>query len=396
MDESTQALLDKNGDKKLSPKFTLQLQQQHFYLYILYTKLVLALSSKLGNFTIMKTADKLLIRALNGETLSTPPVWLMRQAGRYLPEYREVRKSSKNFLDFCYNPDLAVEVTHQPIRKYDFDAAIMFCDILVIPDALGQDVQFKVGEGPILEPIRNVAQIEALNTARVLDHMAPVFETISRLSKELPEDKTLIGFAGSPWTVAIYMVEGRGGTLGERARIWAYEDPTGFAKLIDMLVDATIAYLIEQVHHGAEVLQLFDTWSGLLSEDQFYKWVIAPTKRIVDGVRAVHRDIPIIGFPKGSGLLALKFVEETGVTGVSIDANVPLSWARDVLQQQCTVQGNLDNQLLVAGGDALTEAVRKIVLSLNTGPFIFNLSHGIVPQTPPEHVAQVVETIRSV
>ena len=344
----------------------------------------------------MKTSDKLLVRALNGETLKVPPVWLMRQAGRYLPEYREVRKNSKNFLNFCYTPDLAVEVTHQPIRKYDFDAAIMFSDILVIPDALGQDVAFKEGEGPVLEPVRKADDLKILKVDDVLDHLSPVFEVIKRLRAELPQDKTLIGFAGAPWTVAIYMVEGRGGTMGERARIWAYQEPETFAQLMDTLVEATTRYLIEQVNAGAEVLQLFDTWSGLLSEDQFRKWVIEPTRRIVEGVHAVHPHIKFIGFPKGSGLLAHEFVQKTGVSGVSLDSNVPLSWARDVLQPITTVQGNLDNQLLVAGGDDLEITVRRIVETLNKGPFIFNLAHGIVPQTPPEHVQRVMDCIRSI
>jgi uroporphyrinogen decarboxylase len=343
----------------------------------------------------MKTSDKLLVRALKGETLKIPPVWLMRQAGRYLPEYRAVRKNARNFLHFCYTPDLAVEVTLQPIRRYDFDAAIMFCDILVIPDALGQQVEFKEGEGPVLEPVRSLEDIRALSAHGVLDHLSSVFEVLSRLRKELPDDKTLIGFAGAPWTVAIYMVEGRGGTLGERARIWAYQNPESFSQLIDLLVEVTTSYLIKQIDHGAEVLQLFDTWSGLLAEDQFQRWVIEPTKRIIDGVHTVHPDVPIIGFAKGSGLLVEDYVNKTGVAGISLDSNVPLSWAKKVLQPQVTVQGNLDNQLLVAGGDQLEIGVRNILANLGAGPFIFNLSHGIVPQTPPEHVARVVDCIRS-
>ncbi len=343
----------------------------------------------------MKTSKKLLVRALNGETLKTPPVWLMRQAGRYLPEYRAIRKNARNFLHFCYTPDLAVEVTLQPIRRYDFDAAIMFSDILVIPDALGQQVQFKEGEGPVLEPVRNVEHIKALSSQGVLDHLSSVFEVLSSLRKELPDDKTLIGFAGAPWTVAIYMVEGRGGTQGERARIWAYQDPQSFSSLIDLLVETTTEYLINQIDHGAEVLQLFDTWSGLLAEEQFERWVIDPTRRIIEGVHKVHPDVPIIGFAKGSGLLVEDYVRKTGVAGISLDCNVPLSWVKDVLQPRVTIQGNLDNQLLVAGGDQLEIGVQKIMANLNTGPFIFNLSHGIVPQTPPEHVARVVECIRS-
>lgn len=348
----------------------------------------------LRTFAPMKTEEKTLIRALRGETLETPPIWLMRQAGRYLPEYRETRKQAKNFLNFCYTPDLAVEATLQPIRRYDFDASIMFCDILVIPDALGQDVAFREGEGPVLEPIRTVEALQELDISRVLDHLSPVFEVIRRLRAELPGDKTLIGFAGSPWTVAIYMIEGRGGTEGETARRWAYQDPETFAQIIDLLVEATIRYLNAQIENGAEVIQLFDSWSGLLAEEPFRRWVIEPTRRIVEGIREKNPDIPIIGFPRGSGLMVPEFVRETGVTGVSLDANVPLEWARDQVQSLTTVQGNLDNQLLVAGGDALDEAVLRIKKTLNDGPFIFNLGHGIVPQTPPENVARVVELVR--
>lgn len=342
----------------------------------------------------MNTEEKTLIRALKGEVLDTPPVWLMRQAGRYLPEYRETRKTAKNFLSFCYTPDLAVEVTLQPIRRYDFDASIMFSDILVIPDALGQDVAFKEGEGPVLDPIRSVDELSKLDANRVLDHLSPVFEVVRRLRQELPEDKTLIGFAGSPWTVAIYMIEGRGGTEGENARRWAYQNPESFSEIIDLLVDATSRYLIEQVNNGAEVLQLFDSWSGLLAEQPFRRWVIEPTKRIVEAVRAQHPNVPIIGFPRGSGLMAPEFVRETGVNGVSLDANMPLQWARDHIQPLATLQGNLDNQLLVAGGGAMDEAVLRIKDTLGAGPFIFNLGHGIVPATPPEHVARLMELIR--
>jgi len=342
----------------------------------------------------MKTDEKTLIRALRGEILESPPIWLMRQAGRYLPEYRETRKTADNFLKFCYTPDLAVEVTLQPIRRYDFDASIMFSDILVIPDALGQKVAFREGEGPVLDPVRSVEALRRLSSDGVTDHLEPVFETIRRLREELPADKTLIGFAGAPWTVAIYMVEGRGGTEGETARQWAYKSPESFSHLIDLLVDATIKYLLAQVENGVEVIQLFDSWSGLLAEKPFRQWVIEPTMRIVDGVRERYPDIPIIGFPRGSGLMAPEFVRKTGVAGVSIDANVPLEWARDSIQPLATIQGNLDNQLLVAGGEALDEAVLRIKDVLSAGPFIFNLGHGIVPSTPPENVARVVELVR--
>lgn len=342
----------------------------------------------------MKTEDKTLIRALKGEPQEIPPIWLMRQAGRYLPEYRETRKTANNFLEFCYSPDLAVEVTLQPIRRYDFDASIMFSDILVIPDALGQDVAFKAGEGPVLEPIRNIEAIKNLTIDNVVEYLSPVFEVIRRLRAELPDDKTLIGFAGAPWTVAIYMVEGRGGTEGEHTRRWAYQSPETFSKLIDILVEATTKYLNAQVENGVEVIQLFDSWSGLLAETPFRRWVIEPTKRIIDGVRKHHPGIPIIGFPRGSGLMAPEFIRETGVNGISLDANVPLKWARDSIQPLATLQGNLDNQLLVAGGRELDGAILNIKQILGEGPFIFNLGHGIVPDTPPENVERLVELVR--
>ncbi len=342
----------------------------------------------------MDTNQKTLIRALNGETFSVPPIWLMRQAGRYLPEYRETRKQAGNFLELCYNPDLAVEVTLQPIRRYDLDASIMFSDILVVPDALGQRVEFREGEGPVLEPIQAVEALNVLSPEGIIDHLQPVFETIRRLRRELPQDKTLIGFAGSPWTVAIYMVEGRGGTDGGTARRWAYQEPESFSQLMDVLVQATTEYLIAQVDNGVEVLQLFDSWSGVLSEDQFRKWSIEPTRKIIDGVRAVHPHIPVIGFPRGGGLMAAEYIRETGVSGISLDANAPLEWAKETLQPLATLQGNLDNQLLVSGGAEMDRSVRRILEVLGTGPFIFNLGHGIVPSTPPENVARVVELVR--
>jgi len=335
------------------------------------------------------------LRALRGETLETPPIWLMRQAGRYLPEYRAVRKDARNFLEFCYTPDLAVEVTLQPLRRYAFDAAILFCDILVVPDALGQHVEFREGEGPVLEPIRDAAGLAKLDTARVTDHLAPVFETLRRLSKEIPETTGLIGFAGSPWTVAVYMVEGRGGTDCGTARRWAYEDPAGFGQLMDLLVEATSLYLIEQVKNGAEAVQLFDSWAGVLSETQFRDLVIGPTKRIVARLREAAPEIPIIGFPRNAGMMYETYVAETGVDAVSMDSSVPLDFAREKLQSRCTVQGNLDNLLLIAGGEALDNEIDRILGELSGGPFVFNLGHGIMPPTPPENVARLVERIRN-
>ncbi len=343
----------------------------------------------------LKKSEKLFLRALNGEILRRPPFWLMRQAGRYLPEYREVRLRSKNFLDFCYSPDLAVEVTLQPLRRYRMDAAILFSDILVVPDALGQKVDFIEGQGPVLEPIKNVDGINKLNINNIEENLSSVFETVNILSKELPDDIALIGFAGSPWTVITYMVEGKGGTDCGKAKAWAYESPNDFKKLVDLLVNATIKYLIEQIKNGAEAIQLFDSWSGVLSETQFHQWVIKPTKEIVDRIKRDFSHIPVIGFPKGAGILYKEFVEKTGVDAVSMDSATPLEWARDQLQTLCAVQGNLDNHLLFVGGRKLEAEIKRILEILSDGPFIFNLGHGILQFTPPENVGLLSDTIHA-
>jgi len=338
--------------------------------------------------------DKLYLRALKGETLDRPPFWLMRQAGRYLPEYREVRSGSRNFLDFCYSPDLAVEVTLQPLRRYGFDAAILFSDILVVPDALGQKVEFLEGEGPILEPVSTVEDFAKLSMNDFHGHLQKVYDTVGRLSNEIPETTALIGFAGAPWTVSTYMVEGRGSKDYAKVRTLAYQDPVFFGNLIDLLVDATASYLIKQADCGAESLQLFDTWAGVLSPSQFEKWVIEPTAEIVRRIKVVHPDIPIVGFPRGAGILYRDFVKKTGVNGVSLDSTIPVRWAADNLQDLCTVQGNLDNMLLIAGGEAMEAEICEIVNTLGKGPFIFNLGHGILPHTPPEHVNRLAHMIR--
>ena len=338
---------------------------------------------------------KKLLQALDGQTLTPPPFWLMRQAGRYLPEYMETRAKSKNFLNFCYSPDLAVEVTLQPLRRYAMDAAILFSDILVIPDALGQKVEFKPGVGPILEPITEEAGLEKLDIELdgFHEHLAPVYEILRRLSKEIPPETALIGFAGAPWTVATYMVEGKGSKNYEIIRGIALGDPVFFQRLIDLLVDATSSYLIEQVRNGAEALQLFDSWAGVLAENEFRRWVIEPNAEIIRRVRKVHPDVKIIGFPRGAGPMYVDFVKETGVDGVSVDQTVPLEWVRDNIQPHVTVQGNMDNLLLVAGGEAMDAQARRIIDVLGDGPFIFNLGHGIVPHTPPENVARLAEII---
>jgi uroporphyrinogen decarboxylase len=335
-----------------------------------------------------------MLRALAGETLNPPPLWLMRQAGRYLPEYRKLRAGAGSFLELCFTPDLAVEVTLQPIRRFAFDAAILFSDILVVPHALGQALSFREGEGPVLAPVRTADDVARLRPEGLHETLAPVYETVRRLAVALPDGVALIGFAGAPWTVATYMVEGGTSRDFHHAKLWAYRDPAGFARLIDRLVDATTGYLLRQVEAGAEILQLFDSWAGVLPEAQFGRWVIEPTRRIVSAVRGVHPDIPIIGFPRGAGALYPRYFTETGVTAVSLDTAVPAGWAREALQAIGPVQGNLDPLALVAGGDAMAKATADILASFGSGPFIFNLGHGIVPETPPEHVAELIALVR--
>ena len=338
--------------------------------------------------------QKPILRALRGETLETPPVWLMRQAGRYLAEYKAVRSQAPNFLEFCYSPDLAIEVTLQPIEKFGFDAAILFSDILVIPDGLGQSVRFEEGVGPLLEPLRSLAEIEALDPARAADHLQPVMQSVTGIAAALDDKTALIGFAGAPWTVALYMVEGRGGSEGETLRRWSYEDPAAIDTLMDKLVEATSRYLIAQIEHGAEVVQLFDSWSGLVADGYFSRWITGPTQRIVENVREAHPGVPIIGFPRNAGPRIEDYIRDTGVDGVGLDSGVPLGWARERLQPFAALQGNLDNQLLVVGGDAMDQAIDRVCRTWGQGPFIFNLGHGIVPYTPPENVSRLVECVR--
>ena len=339
-------------------------------------------------------SEKKFLRALQGETVECPPFWLMRQAGRYLPEYRKVREKAGDFLTLCYTPEFAVEVTLQPLRRYGMDAAILFSDILVIPDGLGQKVEFRTGEGPVLEPVRNTKDLDRLALGNLGRHLAPVYEAVSILSEAMTAETALIGFAGAPWTVATYMVEGRGGTGFKSALNWAGREGDGFEHLIELLVEATAQHLLAQINAGAEVVQLFDTWAGLLDEPAFQRWVIEPTARIITLVKARHADVPVIGFPRGCGERYIAYVKETGVDGIGLDSDVSLEWARDNLQPLCTVQGNLDNQVLVAGGEALDRETRRILTVLSEGPFVFNLGHGVVPETPPENVAHLATLIR--
>ena len=340
-------------------------------------------------------AKKPMLQPFAGVTLDTPPIWLMRQAGRYLPEYREVRAKAGSFLDLCYSPLQATEVTLQPIRRFGLDAAIIFSDILVVPHALGQPVSFHDGEGPRLDPITTVAQIQRLDASKTGMQFDKVFEAIALTAAQLPRETALIGFCGGPWTVATYMVAGEGSSDQMAARLWAYRDPDGFGQLIDLLVETSISYLCGQVTAGAEVLQIFDTWAGSLPDDQFEQWVVGPTKAIVEGVKHRHPTIPIIGFPRGAGASALYYVAETGVEGIGCDtAMPPFMMAEAFADENVVVQGNLDPLLLVAGGEAMELRVAEILERMEGQRFIFNLGHGIVPQTPPEHVARLVQLVR--
>jgi len=342
------------------------------------------------------SADKPFLRTLAGEAVWPPPVWLMRQAGRYLPEYLETRREAGSFLDLCYTPDLAVEVTLQPLRRYGFDAAILFSDILVIPHALGQDLAFKQGEGPVLDALKDEADLAKLDVGRVLDHMRPVLETVSGLAKAIPEKTALIGFAGAPWTVATYMVEGGGSKDFAKTKAWAYGRPDLFGKLIDILVQATGDYLIAQIDAGAEAVQIFDTWAGALPEAEFRRWVIEPIGRLTKRIQTERPGIPVIGFPRGAGLLYPDFVRDTGVTAVSLDTSLPCGWAAEAIQPLAVTQGNLDPIHVVVGGEALDAATDHVLHTLGGHrPHIFNLGHGIVPQTPPENVARLMERIRN-
>jgi uroporphyrinogen decarboxylase len=339
-----------------------------------------------------KPAAKPLLRALDGERLKRPPWWLMRQAGRYLPEYRALRAQARDFVDFCLNPMLAAEATLQPVRRFGMDAAILFADILLVPQALGQKLGFG-DEGPLLDPVTDSRDVAALRADGIGARLEPVCETIRRCRAALPAETALIGFAGAPWTVATYMVEGGGSRDFLRVKSWAYRDPAGFQALIDLLTEATIAYLAMQISAGAEAVQLFDSWAGVLPEAAFARWVIAPTRRIIAALAERFPAVPVIGFPRGAGLLYERYAAESGVSAVSLDTAVPIGFARDRLQTRLPVQGNLDPVLLVTGGKALERAVAELRMALGAGPFIVNLGHGVLPQTPPENVAALAQLL---
>jgi uroporphyrinogen decarboxylase len=340
---------------------------------------------------------KSLIRALHGEVQARPNFWFMRQAGRYLPEYREVRRQVPDFIRLCLTPELASEVTLQPIRRFAMDAAILFSDILMVPYGLGVKVEFREGEGPVLEPVRTSAEILRLGRAAdtLMVRVAPVFETVRLVAKALPLDTALIGFAGAPWTVACYMIEGGGSRDFAATRRLAIGSPQLFRQLIDILVEATARYLNAQIEAGAEAVQLFDTWAGILPEGEFQRWAVEPVRAIVQRVQEKHPAVPIIAFPRNAGLHYVDYATETGVECVGLDASVPPEWAAQVLQRVAAIQGNLDPLLLVVGGKPMETATLRILAALGRGPFVFNLGHGILPDTPPENVARLAALIRA-
>jgi uroporphyrinogen decarboxylase len=317
----------------------------------------------------------------------------MRQAGRYLPEYRAVRERVDSFFDLCLSPDLAVEVSLQPVHRFGLDAAIIFSDILVVPYGLGQRVTFEEGQGPLLEPIRHIDQLKALSLARLEQVSRPVAHAVRGVRRQLSEQTALIGFAGAPWTVASYMVEGRSSRDFEIAKTWAYREPQSFGLLIALLVDATTGFLLQQIEAGAELLQIFDSWAGVLPPRALERWSLEPTSEIVRRVKAVRPDIPIIVFPRGVGASFVRYAAACGCDGLSIDTVVSPAWAAKELQPGVTVQGNLDPMLLVVGNGPMEEAASEILDQLGGGPFIFNLGHGILPQTDPEHVAALCQFV---
>jgi len=337
---------------------------------------------------------KPLLEVLDGRSQDVPPVWMMRQAGRYLPEYRAVREKAGGFINLCFDPELAAEVTLQPVRRFGFDAAILFSDILVVPMALGRKVEFTAGEGPKLEPMADAAALSGMRDDIDENVVAPIYETVRRVKSALKENTALIGFCGAPWTVATYMIAGEATPDQGAARLFALSDPDNFSKLIDRLVQGSIDYLLGQLNAGAEVVQIFDTWAGVLGPDEFERWCIAPTQKIVAGVRAKIRQAKIIGFPRGAQAMALPYVEMTGVDAIGIDWTFARAIARDVLQPRCTVQGNVDPLALLAGGAALDREVDDVIATLSGGPLIFNLGHGILPATPIANVERMMKRVR--
>jgi uroporphyrinogen decarboxylase len=339
---------------------------------------------------------KNLLRALAGEVLETPPVWMMRQAGRYLPEYMATRAQAGDFLSLCYNPELAAEVTLQPIRRYGFDGAILFADILLVPQALGAELWFVAGEGPRLSTITTAAELAALKPLEDIHQtLSPIYQTLRNVAGELPDDVTLIGFAGAPWTVATYMIAGRGTPDQGPAHALIVADRAVFEGLLDRITEATIEYLSAQIEAGAEVVKLFDSWAGSLKGDDFDKYALAPAKQIIGALKARHPGVPVIAFPREAGDRYIGFAKATGADCVALDNSISAEWGAANVQVDGCVQGNLAPGHMVTGGEALVEATREVVRAFSGGPHIFNLGHGITPDANPDHVKLMVDTVRS-
>lgn len=340
----------------------------------------------------MKASSKSLLATLRGVRQERPALWLMRQAGRYLPEYRALRATKGGFLELCYDPEAAAEVTLQPIRRFGFDGAILFSDILVVPHALGQRLWFETGEGPRLAPPLVDSALASLEAAP--ERLDAVYATVARVAAALPPQTTFLGFAGSPWTVATYMVAGQGSKDQAAARRMALSDPAAFGAIIDAIVDLSVTYLSGQIEQGVEAVQLFDSWAGSLSPAEFERWVIAPNAEIVRRLKALHPDTPIIGFPKGAGGKLAAYARGVGADAIGLDETVDPAWANDILPGHLPVQGNLDPLALVAGGSALDAAIARILAAFPERPHIFNLGHGIVPDTPIAHVEHLIRRVR--
>jgi uroporphyrinogen decarboxylase len=340
----------------------------------------------------MPGPTKPLLAVLRGGKAEALPVWLMRQAGRYLPEYRELRARKGGFLELVYDPDAAAEITLQPIRRFGFDGAILFSDILIVPHALGQSLRFEAGEGPRLSPPLVDSVLAALGAAP--ERLDPIYRTVEKVKASLPSETAFLGFAGSPWTVATYMVAGQGSKEQAEARRYAYRDPQAFGEIVEAIAAMTVDYLSGQVRAGVEAVQLFDSWAGSLSPAQFEQWVIAPNARIVSAFKARHPDVPVIGFPKGAGGKLAAYARETGVDALALDETVSPEWAAAELPKQLPLQGNLDPLALIAGGEALESAVRRIISAFEDRPHVFNLGHGILPDTPIAHVEHLLRLVR--
>ncbi|MFV0430907.1 MAG: uroporphyrinogen decarboxylase [Alphaproteobacteria bacterium] len=334
---------------------------------------------------------KILLENLKGNKTDKLPIWFMRQAGRHLPEYLELRSKAPNFMEFCYNPKMAAEATLQPVNRYDIDGAILFSDILVIPQALGQDVSFVKGQGPQLAELN----MKSLNTENVVDRLSPVIETIHQVKDGLRDGVTFLGFCGAPWTVATYMVQQKGMRDSANARQYAYSHPEDFKALLDIIVESSVEYLSAQIEAGVDAVQIFDSWAGALDEQAFADFAIKPVVKMVKKLKAKHPETPIIGFPRGGGILTKDFIEQTKVDAISLDQSTPVRWAAKHLQSQVCVQGNLDNQRIVAGGAEMEKAIDNILTHWANGPMVFNLNHGFTPETPIKNVEAVIERVHN-